>query len=103
MAFSSGRPTSVLILDWIFSAQFTVTPLDTGRQVFFAQFMPLALGATLRAWRAARKPLRDERHAARPVVVERRRQDALIRERRVGLAHDDPVVEPHGQLVERRR
>jgi bile acid:Na+ symporter, BASS family len=46
-------PASVVILDWIFNAQFTVTPLDIGRQVFFAQLLPLALGATLRAWRPA--------------------------------------------------
>jgi bile acid:Na+ symporter, BASS family len=46
-------PLSVLILDWIFAAEFTVTPLDIGRQVFFAQLLPLALGATLRAWRPA--------------------------------------------------
>jgi BASS family bile acid:Na+ symporter len=44
-------PTSVLILDWIFSKELTVTPLDIGRQVFFAQLLPLALGAALRAWR----------------------------------------------------
>ena len=44
-------PASVLVLDWIFSAQFTVTPFDVGRQVFFAQLMPLTLGATLRALR----------------------------------------------------
>jgi len=44
-------PASLLILDWIFSAQFTVTPLDIARQVFFAQLLPLALGATLRIWR----------------------------------------------------
>jgi BASS family bile acid:Na+ symporter len=46
-------PASVLILDWIFSAEFAVTPFDIGRQVFFAQLLPLALGATLRAWRPA--------------------------------------------------
>jgi bile acid:Na+ symporter, BASS family len=46
-------PASVLILDWIFSAEFTVTPFDIGRQVFFAQLLPLALGAMLRAWRPA--------------------------------------------------
>ncbi len=44
-------PSSVLILDWIFDKEFTVTPLDVGRQVFFAQLLPLALGATLRAWK----------------------------------------------------
>jgi bile acid:Na+ symporter, BASS family len=46
-------PASVLILDWIFSAEFKVTPFDIGRQVFFAQLLPLALGAALRAWRPA--------------------------------------------------
>ncbi len=46
-------PTSVLILDWIFSKEFTVTPFDVGRQVFFAQLLPLAIGATLRAWKPA--------------------------------------------------
>lgn len=46
-------PASVLILDWVFSAEFTVTPFDIGRQVFFAQLLPLSLGATLRAWRPA--------------------------------------------------
>jgi bile acid:Na+ symporter, BASS family len=44
-------PASVLILDWIFDKEFTVTPFDIGRQVFFAQLLPLALGAALRAWR----------------------------------------------------
>src|SRR5512137_1687780 len=44
-------PLSVVILDWIFGAQFTVTPFDIGRQVFFSQLLPLALGAGLRAWR----------------------------------------------------
>ena len=33
---------SVLILDWTFSAQLTVTPFDIGRQVVFAQLLPLA-------------------------------------------------------------
>jgi bile acid:Na+ symporter, BASS family len=46
-------PASVLILDWIFSKEFTVTPLDVGRQVFFAQLLPLAMGATLRVWKPA--------------------------------------------------
>ena len=46
-------PSSVLILDWIFDKEFAVTPLDVGRQVFFAQLLPLALGATLRAWKPA--------------------------------------------------
>jgi bile acid:Na+ symporter, BASS family len=44
-------PATVAILDWIFAVEFTVTPLDIGRQVFFAQFVPLALGALLRAAR----------------------------------------------------
>lgn len=44
-------PTSVVILDWIFGAQFTVTPLDIAQQVFFAQLLPLGLGALLRAKR----------------------------------------------------
>jgi BASS family bile acid:Na+ symporter len=44
-------PASVAILDWIFAADFTVTPFHIGRQVFFAQLLPLALGASLRAVR----------------------------------------------------
>ena len=44
-------PASVAILDWIFAADFTVTPFHIGRQVFFAQLLPLALGAALRAIR----------------------------------------------------
>jgi BASS family bile acid:Na+ symporter len=46
-------PASVLILDWIFDKEFTVTPFDIGRQVFFAQLLPLTLGAALRARRPA--------------------------------------------------
>jgi BASS family bile acid:Na+ symporter len=46
-------PASVAILDRIFSVEFEVTPLDIGRQVFFAQLIPLALGAMLRAVRPA--------------------------------------------------
>jgi len=44
-------PASVAILDWIFAADFTVTPFHIGRQVFFAQLLPMALGAALRAVR----------------------------------------------------
>ncbi len=44
-------PASVAILDRIFSVEFEVTPLDIGRQVFFAQLIPLALGVLLRAVR----------------------------------------------------
>jgi len=46
-------PLSVVILDWIFEKDFTVTPFHIGQQVFFAQLLPLALGAALRAWRPA--------------------------------------------------
>ncbi len=46
-------PATIVILDWIFAADFTVTPFHIGRQVFFAQFLPLALGAGLRAVRPA--------------------------------------------------
>ena len=46
-------PASIAILDSIFNADFTVTPLHIGRQVFFAQLLPLALGASLRAVRPA--------------------------------------------------
>jgi len=43
-------PASVAILDWIFAADFAVTPFHIGRQVFFSQLLPLALGAALRAF-----------------------------------------------------
>jgi BASS family bile acid:Na+ symporter len=42
-------PVTVAILDWIFAADFAVTPLHIGRQVFFAQLLPMALGASMRA------------------------------------------------------
>ena len=42
-------PGTVLVLDWIFAKDFAVSPLHIGRQVFFAQLLPLALGAGLRA------------------------------------------------------
>ncbi|HEX5051179.1 MAG TPA: hypothetical protein VFZ65_05370 [Planctomycetota bacterium] len=41
-------PLSVLVLDVIFDKEFTVTPLQVARQLFFAQLLPLALGATCR-------------------------------------------------------
>ena len=41
-------PASLLVLDWIFEKDFSVTPLHIARQVFFAQLLPLALGAALR-------------------------------------------------------
>lgn len=46
-------PLTVAILDWIFAKDFEVTPFHIGRQVFFAQLLPMALGATLRAVRPA--------------------------------------------------
>ena len=46
-------PVSLLVLDWIFEKDFSVTPLHIARQVFFAQLLPLALGAALRALRPA--------------------------------------------------
>jgi len=46
-------PATVVILDWIFATDFAVTPLHIGRQVFFAQLLPLALGAALNAVRPA--------------------------------------------------
>lgn len=42
-------PVSLAILDWIFAKDFVVTPLHIGKQVFFAQLLPMALGAALRA------------------------------------------------------
>ena len=44
-------PATVTILDWIFAADFNLTPLHIARQVFFAQLLPLALGALLHAVR----------------------------------------------------
>jgi bile acid:Na+ symporter, BASS family len=44
-------PATVAILDWIFAVDFNVTPLHIARQVFFAQLLPLALGAMLHAMR----------------------------------------------------
>jgi len=44
-------PLSVLIMSWIFSVRFAISPLDVARQVFFAQLLPLGIGAALRAWR----------------------------------------------------
>jgi BASS family bile acid:Na+ symporter len=46
-------PAFVLVLDWIFDKDFSVTPLQIGRQVFFAQLLPMSLGAALRARRPA--------------------------------------------------
>jgi len=44
-------PVSVAIMSWVFSVRFAISPLDVARQVFFAQLLPLGLGAGLRAWR----------------------------------------------------
>lgn len=46
-------PATVVVLDWIFARDFAVSPLHIGRQVFFAQLLPLTLGAALRAARPA--------------------------------------------------
>jgi len=46
-------PVSLGILDALFEKDLTVSPLDVARQVFFAQLLPLGLGATLRAVRPA--------------------------------------------------
>jgi BASS family bile acid:Na+ symporter len=46
-------PIGLAILDAIFEKDFAITPLDVARQVFFAQLLPLALGATLRAFKPA--------------------------------------------------
>lgn len=43
-------PASILILDFVFGATFRVSPLDVGRQVFFAQLLPLGVGAAFRAY-----------------------------------------------------
>lgn len=49
-------PASLAILDAIFEKDFAVTPLHVARQVFFAQLLPLGLGAALRAFRPALAP-----------------------------------------------
>ena len=43
-------PVSVMIMAWIFSVRYAISPLDVARQVFFAQLLPLGVGAALRAW-----------------------------------------------------
>jgi BASS family bile acid:Na+ symporter len=42
-------PLSVAFLDWIFAKDFVVTPLHIAKQVFLAQLLPMAIGASLRA------------------------------------------------------
>jgi len=46
-------PAGLAILDAIYDKSFTISPLDVARQVFFAQLLPLGLGAGLRVWRPA--------------------------------------------------
>jgi predicted Na+-dependent transporter len=46
-------PAGVAVLSILFGVDFAVSPLDVARQVFFAQLLPLALGAAIRAWRSA--------------------------------------------------
>jgi predicted Na+-dependent transporter len=47
-------PAGVAILSRLFGVSFAISPLDVARQVFFAQLLPLALGAAVRAWRPDR-------------------------------------------------
>jgi BASS family bile acid:Na+ symporter len=44
-------PASLAILAAIYQKNFAVSPLDVARQVFFAQLLPLGLGAALHAFR----------------------------------------------------
>jgi predicted Na+-dependent transporter len=44
-------PASVAILGAIYQKDFAISPLQVAQQVFFAQLLPLGLGATLRALR----------------------------------------------------
>jgi BASS family bile acid:Na+ symporter len=46
-------PASVAVLDFVFDKDFSVSPLDIARQVFFAQLLPLGIGAALRTLRPA--------------------------------------------------
>lgn len=46
-------PAGVAILSGIFGVDFAVAPGDVARQVFFAQLLPLGVGAAIRAWRPA--------------------------------------------------
>lgn len=46
-------PAGVALLSRLFGVSFAISPLDVARQVFFAQLLPIALGAALRAWRPA--------------------------------------------------
>ena len=57
-------PLSVAILDAVFSAEFQVTYAQIARQVFFAQLLPLLLGALVRYLKPALAE-KIEPHAAR--------------------------------------
>lgn len=46
-------PLSLAALSAMFGRTFAVSPLDVAHQVFFAQLLPLGLGAALRAWQPA--------------------------------------------------
>jgi BASS family bile acid:Na+ symporter len=56
-------PVTVAILDIVFDKDFSVSPLDIARQVFFAQLLPVGLGIALRAWRPAVAARIEERLA----------------------------------------
>ena len=57
-------PVSVMVMSWIFSVRFAISPLDVARQVFFAQLLPLGIGAALRAWRPVTTARLEPRLAA---------------------------------------
>ena len=46
-------PASLGVLNVIYGKSFSISALDVGGQVFFAQLLPIGLGAALRAWRPA--------------------------------------------------
>ena len=46
-------PASVAVLDFVFDKDFSVSPLDIARQVFFSQLLPLGVGASLRMLKPA--------------------------------------------------
>ena len=62
-------PASVAILGAIFGVNFAISPLDVARQVFFAQLLPLGLGAALRAWRDGSHAPRSVQRFPSPVVT----------------------------------
>ena len=44
-------PATLVILDALFEAAFTISPLQVARQVFIAQLLPMGLGVAIRVWR----------------------------------------------------